>query len=63
MRRLIGPGVTIGGSHPFLDPSGYRADLIFQLTEDLYDVPNLYDKLLGHYSVNKKTHGHIGQDL
>lgn len=28
---LLTPGVTIGGSHPFLDPSGYRAHLMFQL--------------------------------
>ena len=45
----------IGGSHPFLDPSGYRADLIFQLANQLYHVPNLYDLLLGHYSINKTT--------
>jgi ABC-type molybdate transport system substrate-binding protein len=24
-RVLLTPGVTVGGSHPFLDPSGYRA--------------------------------------
>jgi ABC-type molybdate transport system substrate-binding protein len=52
---LTQPGVTIGGSHPFLDPSGYRADKIFQLVEDHYGVPNLYDTLLQHYSVNKST--------
>jgi molybdate/tungstate transport system substrate-binding protein len=53
--QLTQPGVTIGGSHPFLDPSGYRADLIFQLTEDHSGVPNLYDTLLTHYSINKST--------
>jgi ABC-type molybdate transport system substrate-binding protein len=52
---LTQPGVAIGGSHPFLDPSGYRADMIFQLVEDHYGVPNLYDTLLQHYSVNKST--------
>jgi ABC-type molybdate transport system substrate-binding protein len=29
--------------------------MIFQLTEDHYNVPNLYDVLLGHYSINKAT--------
>jgi molybdate/tungstate transport system substrate-binding protein len=51
--QLMQSGVTIGGSHPFLDPSGYRADLIFRLTNQLYQVPNLYDLLLGHYAVIK----------
>jgi ABC-type molybdate transport system substrate-binding protein len=53
--KLTQTGVTIGGSHPFLDPSGYRSDMIFQLTEDHYGIPNLYDVLLGHYSINKST--------
>jgi len=53
--QLTQTGVTIGGSHPFLDPSGYRADLIFQLTEEHYAEPNLYNKLLTHYSINKST--------
>ena len=51
--QLMQSGVTIGGSHPFLDPSGYRADLIFRLTNQLYQVPNLYDLLLDHYAVIK----------
>lgn len=55
--QLTQTGVTIGGSHPFLDPSGYRADLIFQLTEAHYGVSNLYNTLLGHYSINKSTDG------
>ena len=46
-------GVTIGGSNPFLDPSGYRADLIFQLAERVYAVPNLYDSLLQHYTLTR----------
>ena len=53
--QLMQSGVNISGSHPFLDPSGYRADLIFQLTDQLYQVPNLYDLLLGHYSIAKST--------
>jgi ABC-type molybdate transport system substrate-binding protein len=53
--QLTRPGVAIAGSHPFLDPSGYRADMIFQLTEKNYGVPNLYDTLLSHYSISKST--------
>ena len=49
--QLTQPGVLIGGSNPFLDPSGYRADLIFQLAERRYQVPNLYDTLVGHYTL------------
>jgi len=46
---LLMPGVTIGGSHPFLDPSGYRSHLIFQLAQTHYAVPTLYNDLLEHY--------------
>ncbi len=53
--QLTQPGVTIGGSHPFLDPGGYRADMIFQLAQDQYRVPNLYNTLLTHYAINKKN--------
>jgi ABC-type molybdate transport system substrate-binding protein len=53
--QLMQAGVAIGGSHPFLDPSGYRADIIFQLANQLYRVPNLYDLLLEHYFVIKGT--------
>ena len=51
--QLTQPGVLIGGSNPFLDPSGYRADLIFQLAERQYPLPNLYDSLLGHYTLTR----------
>jgi molybdate/tungstate transport system substrate-binding protein len=51
--QLAQAGVTIGGSNPFLDPSGYRADLIFQLAERVYAVPNLYDTLLQHYTLTR----------
>jgi ABC-type molybdate transport system substrate-binding protein len=51
--QLLAAGVLIGGSNPFLDPSGYRADLIFQLAERQYHVPNLYDNLLGHYTLTR----------
>jgi ABC-type molybdate transport system substrate-binding protein len=53
--QLIQPGVAIAGSHPFLDPSGYRADLIFQLADLQYGVPNLYDTLVSHYSITKAS--------
>jgi molybdate/tungstate transport system substrate-binding protein len=54
-KQLVQPGVAIAGSHPFLDPSGYRADMIFQLTQKNYGVPNLYDTLLSHYSITKAS--------
>jgi len=50
-RRLLEPGVRISGSHPFLDPSGYRAHMIFNLAERFYRVPNLANLLLEHYSI------------
>jgi molybdate/tungstate transport system substrate-binding protein len=49
--QLTQPGVAISGSHPFLDPGGYRADMIFQLAQDRYGVPNLYNQLLAHYRI------------
>jgi molybdate/tungstate transport system substrate-binding protein len=51
--QLAQPGVTISGSHPFLDPGGYRADLIFQLAAAKYATPNLYNTLLSRYSIGK----------
>jgi molybdate/tungstate transport system substrate-binding protein len=45
---LTTPGVAIGTGHPFLDPGAYRADMIFQLAEAYYHVPNLYNNLLEH---------------
>ncbi len=45
---LTMPGVTIGGGNFFLDPGAYRAPMIFQLAEDYYKVPNLYNDLLEH---------------
>jgi molybdate/tungstate transport system substrate-binding protein len=48
---LTSPGVSIGASHPFLDPGGYRADMIFQLAEAYYRVPGLYNRLLGHVMI------------
>ncbi|HUJ88799.1 MAG TPA: substrate-binding domain-containing protein, partial [Syntrophorhabdales bacterium] len=48
-QSLSTSGVTIGGSHLYLDPSGYRAPMIFRLAQSFYKVPNLYDNLLEHY--------------
>src|SRR5579859_1357768 len=54
-QTLLTPGVVIGGSHPYLDPSGYRSHLMFQLTQAHYDVPNLSNNLLEHYLVLPAT--------
>ena len=45
---LTMPGVAIGGGNPFLDPGAYRAPMIFQLAEEYYKAPNLYNNLLEH---------------
>ena len=55
--QLTQPGVTVSGSHPFLDPGGYRADMIFQLAQDHYGVANLYDELLSHYAISNAPGG------
>ncbi len=49
--QLAKPGVRIAGAHPFLDPGGYRADLIFQLAQDHNGVPNLYNDLLSRFTI------------
>jgi molybdate/tungstate transport system substrate-binding protein len=48
---LAMPGVAIGAGNPFLDPNAYRTPMIFQLAEEFYKVPNLYNNLLGHVVV------------
>jgi molybdate/tungstate transport system substrate-binding protein len=53
---LTMPGVTIGGGNPFLDPGAYRADLIFQLTQEYYKVPNLYNNMLEHLVIPGGDH-------
>ncbi len=45
---LTTPGVAIGGGNPFLDPGAYRSYIIFQLAQDYYKVPNLYNDLMEH---------------
>ena len=48
---LLAPGVRVAGAHPFLDPGGYRAHLIFELAQTYYKAPGLYNTLLEHYTV------------
>jgi molybdate/tungstate transport system substrate-binding protein len=50
-RTILQAGVRLAGSHPFLDPAGYRAHMIFELAETYYGVPNLYHQLLEHYTI------------
>jgi molybdate/tungstate transport system substrate-binding protein len=45
---LTTPGIAIGGGNWFLDPGAYRAPMIFQLAQEYYKVPNLYNNLLEH---------------
>jgi len=40
-------GVKYGRSDPDQDPCGYRTLMVWQLAEDFYNVPGLYDKLYG----------------
>jgi len=49
---LTAPGVRINGAHPFMDPGGYRAHMIFELAQLHYGVPGLYNALLQRYQVN-----------
>jgi ABC-type molybdate transport system substrate-binding protein len=53
--QLTRPGVTIGGSHPFLDPGGYRADMVFQLAQlqTQTPTPELYNELLTHFTLTR----------
>lgn len=40
-------GVKYGRSDPDQDPNGYRTLMVWQLAEDYYNTPELYDKLYG----------------
>ena len=51
-RVLLAPGVRISSSHPFLDPGGYRAHMIFRLAQAHYNVPNLSNLLLDHVTID-----------
>jgi molybdate/tungstate transport system substrate-binding protein len=48
---LLQSNVAIGGPHPYLDPGGYRAPMMFRLAQGYYNIPNLYDNLLDHFVV------------
>ena len=54
-KTLTLPGTAIGGGNWFLDPGAYRVPMIFQLAEEFYKVPNLYNNLLEHLVI-------MGQD-
>ncbi|WP_456399557.1 tungstate ABC transporter substrate-binding protein WtpA [Mesoaciditoga sp.] len=43
---LMKKGVEFGFSNPNLDPCGYRTELMFQLAEKYYGIPNLDKKLI-----------------
>ena len=53
-------GVRISGAHPFLDPGGYRAHMIFELAQQHLKVPGLYNALLQHYQVTPADPGRGG---
>jgi molybdate/tungstate transport system substrate-binding protein len=53
------PGVAIGGGNWFLDPGAYRAPMVFQLAEEFYKVPNLYNNLLGHLVIMGQNSGAV----
>lgn len=42
---LLGDGVEYGHSEPDFDPCGYRTLMLWQLAEEYYGVPGLYQKL------------------
>jgi molybdate/tungstate transport system substrate-binding protein len=56
---LTMPGVAIGGGNWFLDPGAYRAPMIFQLAEEFYKSPNLYNNLLGHLVIMGQNSGAV----
>ncbi len=53
--QITQPGVLIGDTNPFLDPTGYRVDMIFQLAALRYAQPALYNTLLEHYTLTRPT--------
>ena len=60
-QKLLAPGVRIAGAHPFLDPGGYRAHLMLDLTERYYKMPGVYNALLEHYMT--PAVGALGKDF
>lgn len=53
--QVTQPGVLIGATNPFLDPTGYRADMLFQLTALQHAQPALYNTFLQHYTITRPT--------
>lgn len=47
---LLRPDVQYGHTDPELDPAGYRALLCWQLAEKYYNQPQLYQRLMDHFS-------------
>jgi molybdate/tungstate transport system substrate-binding protein len=45
---LARPGVVWGHSDPNLDPCGYRALMVLQLTEKFHNQPGLYERLIAN---------------
>jgi molybdate/tungstate transport system substrate-binding protein len=60
--QLTRPGVTIASSHPFLDPGGYRADMVLQLAQLAGGTPQLYNELLTHV-VTSRPGDKLGQSF
>jgi len=60
-QKLLSSGVRIAGAHPFLDPGGYRAHMMLELTEREYRKPGLYNALLEHYMT--PALGTLGKDF
>lgn len=54
-KQVTGPGVVIADTNPFLDPTGYRTDIIFQLAAGYYRDPFLYNTFLEHYVTSRGT--------
>ena len=54
---LTAPGVAIGGGNWFLDPGAYRGPMIFQLAQEYYKTPNLYNNLLQHLVIMGQNSG------
>ena len=61
-QKLLASGVRVAGAHPFLDPGGYRAHMIFDLAERYYGASGLYNALLEHYTVTPAG-GTLGKDF
>lgn len=60
---LTSPGVAIGGALPFMDPGAYRSYLIFQLAQEQYKQPLLYDRLMSHIVVPGPNVPHSASQL